>query len=191
MKRKTWTEELMKAEIRDVVETCGHFPSDSYLRSIGKGDLASQIQRKGGHVQIAAEMGLFRKESDSDVGWKGEVRLSKRLEAKGYEVAGNLGVKSPFDFIVNDVARVDVKSANYAEYGPCKGWFYRIGKYVQSDIVILHQLDTEDDYVFFWNEVTASNITISRSGGKYASFRNAYHKIDNLIAAIKPVISSL
>jgi len=185
MKKRKWNLESVKSEIREVSEILGHFPTNSYLRKNGRNDLACQITRRGGFSHLAAEMGIIRKESESDVGWKGEAQLADKLSSLGFQIEGARGVTSPYDILVNDSVRIDAKSANYAEYGACKGWFFRIGKYVQSDIVILHQMDTGDDYVFHWWEVNCTNITISRDGGKYAAFKNDYSKISNAVKAIK------
>lgn len=175
--RKNWTPELVKHEVEVIAKQLGHFPSNTYLLSIGRNDLAVQITRHGGFIQMAAEIGIAREHSDSDTGWEGEREVMEKLVSLGHACEGPDGVRSPFDIMVDDVVRIDVKSAKYASYGACCGWFYRIGKYVQSDIIILHQLDTKDDYIFFWWEVAVSNMTISRSGGKYHAAKNAYWKI--------------
>ena len=74
--------------------------------------------------------------------------------------------------MVNGTVRVDVKSAKYAEYGPCKGWFYRIGKVPQADVIALLQTDTGTVYWLPWYKCPTSNVTISRDGGKYAAFKD-------------------
>jgi hypothetical protein len=187
LKKKKWTREMVLSEAKRIADSLGHFPSNEELRKMGRTDLSCKITKEGGYIAISNEIGAARKHSDSDTGWGGEANVRKALEDRSYVCEGPDGIKSPFDILVNGCVRVDVKSARYVEYGPCCGWFYRIGKYVQSDIVILHQNDTEDNYILFWWEVTASNMTISRSGGKYASCKNAYWKIDNYISSISEI----
>ena len=81
-------------------------------------------------------------------------------------------MKAPFDLLIDDVLRVDVKAARLCCYEHCRGWFYRIGKHVQSDLILLWQLDTVNFYVIPWFECPRTNVTISEGGGKYARFQN-------------------
>lgn len=183
--RKTWTQEEIDSEAKRIADAIGHFPTVAILKEMKRDDLSNQISRHGGFMATARRLGIDRPESCSDIGLRGEKRVASRLEDMGFEITAPEGVKSPFDMIVNGVVRIDVKSASFAEYGPCRGWFYRIGKYVQSDIVVLHQLDTQDDYVFYWDEVTCSQMTISRSGGKYAHCKNAWGKLEKLSRSMR------
>lgn len=97
-------------------------------------------------------------------------------------------MKSPYDILINEVLRIDVKSAKYAEYANPNGykscgWFYRIAKYVQSDLMIFWQSDTKEFYAIPWKLCPSTNITISKDGGKYKVFRNNYKIIDDMIKA--------
>jgi len=175
---------MVLEESADVARRLGHFPSSTELKAMGRNDLMCAITKHGGFLNVSGEIGIARLSSDSDVGWKGEDNVRKKLIEIGYRVDRRDALKSPYDLIVDGRVRVDVKAASYAEYGACRGWFYRNGKHVQSDIVILHQLDTGTDYVLYWWEVNASNITISRGGGKYASAASAYAKIREFNSAI-------
>lgn len=175
---------MVLEESEKIARTLGYFPSVSLLREMGRNDLSCQITRHGGFLKVSEEVGIARPPSDSDTGWKGEENVRLRLTERGHSVERREGMKSPYDLLVDGHVRVDVKAANYAEYAASKGWFYRIGKHVQSDIVILHQLDTATDYVLYWWECNTSNITISRGGGKYAAAASAYGKIKEFNSAI-------
>lgn len=183
--RKQWTEAKVREEATEIAQQLGHFPSSTYLKEIGRNDLSCQIVRKGGFMKLAAELGFAREHSDSDTGWMGELEVIGTLKLRGFEVERADDLRSPYDMIADGCVRIDVKSASYAEYGPCRGWFYRIGKHVQADIVILHQLDEQQDYVFHWWEVTASNMTIARGGGKYCADRGAYSKIEHVRNSVR------
>ena len=147
-------------------------PSNSELRSLGRNDLAIQIARRGGFLQWAKRLGLTRKASDSDTGWGGEKDLAEKLTKAGFIVTRMDKVKSPYDLSIENSVRVDVKSARYAEYGACRGWFYRIAKNPQADVIALYQIDTGDCYYLPWQLCPTTNVTISRDGGKYKSFKN-------------------
>jgi len=79
--------------------------------------------------------------------------------------------------------RVDVKAARHASYGADSGWFYRLGKVPQADLILLWQLDTGDFYALPWFVCPRTNITISTDGGKYAPYLNNLQIIREMLAA--------
>jgi len=168
----TWTDELVRDELVGICAATGTFPSNSELEQLGRSDLANQITRRGGFVQWSNQMGYKRKPSDSDFGWHGERLCIEKLTKEGFLAEPTHEVRAPYDILVNKCIRVDVKSANYAEYGACRGWFYRIGKHSQSDFIMLYQVDTGDAYYIPWQVCPTTNVTISRDGGIYKDFKN-------------------
>lgn len=170
---KAWSPELIEEEIRAVAAGLNRMPTNSELSEFGRCDLANQISKKGGFVYWADRLGFPRVQSDSDTGWEGEDELTAILASKGFTCEKTV-LKAPYDIKVNGVVRIDVKSAKFAEYGVCKGWFYRVGKDAQADVLALFQLDTRDVYFLPWNICPSSNVTISQSGGKYAQYKNRY-----------------
>ena len=180
--RRRWDDRTVESELRCVVEALGRFPSNADLRDTGRLDLANQIARRGGFLHWADKLGMARKASDSDTGWEGEDAAFERLTQLRFSVTRRLGVKRPFDLLVDDVLRVDVKSARLAQYGHSTGWFFRIGKYAQSDMILLWQLDTAEFYALPWFVCPTTNITITRSGGKYAPFHNNAELVRSMAA---------
>jgi hypothetical protein len=173
---------MIETELRKVTAETGLFPSCSDLRSLGRNDLAIQVSRHGGFLAWASRLGVCRADSDSDFGWRGEVAVCGLFRAREITAERTERVKSPFDILAGGVLRVDVKTANYAEYKACRGWFYRIGKQPQADLVMFYQYDTGEFYGLPWQLCPTSNVTISRSGGKYADFKNNWTLIDRMIA---------
>lgn len=167
-----WTEENLHAALLPICAGSGIFPSNSDLVKLGRGDIANQITRKGGFVAWAERMGFRRKDSESDKGWGGEKECLEILTKLGFSVSKSERVRSPYDILVGGCVRVDVKTARYAEYGPCRGWFYRVGKIQTSDLLMLFQEDTKEAYYLPWTVCPETNITIARNGGKYRMFRN-------------------
>ena len=178
--RKSWTEQKIAAELSAVIAVDGMMPSNNRLKQLGRSDLANQVSRRGGFLDWAKRLGAQRGQSDSDTGWDGEIALAGKLTIRGYTVERMQAVKAPYDLKVNGALRIDVKSANYAEYGACKGWFYRVGKEAQADVLALYQLDTGVVYFLPWNICPVSNVTISRSGGKWSDFKDRYDLIGQL-----------
>jgi hypothetical protein len=176
----SWNKELVLKELRPICESLGSMPSSQYLKSIGRNDLSCAIVRQGGFENIASLIGFAREHSDSDTGWDGEKALLSLFLEKGFKCERSVSLKAPHDLLINDLIRIDVKSANYAEYGPSKGWFYRIGKEAQADIIALYEIDRGNVYFIPWNICPKTNITISVSGGKYKNFKNRFDLIELL-----------
>lgn len=165
---------MIASEILLASAGTGVMPSSSDLKSRGQNDLACVISKNGGFITWAERLGLCRKHSDSDTGWRGEQEVLELFNANGAPSERLQGVQCPFDLLVFGCIKVDVKTTNYSERGPCRGWFYRIGKYPQSDLICLYQLDTKDFYLLHWEHVPKTNVTISRDGGKYKAFKNRF-----------------
>lgn len=180
MKHK-WTVGEVERRIRAISAKDGFFPSNQDLRAMGEGALACQVSHHGGFIEMSRRLGIPRRHSDSDTGWEGERAVAEMLRTRRFTVKTDLGVRAPYDLLVNNATRVDVKSARYAEYGACKGWFYRLGKHPQSDVVILFQLDTLDCYILPWFVCPTTNITIARDGGKYKAYRNDLAGFTNIV----------
>ena len=146
--------------------------------------------KRGGYMVWADRVGMKRAPSDSDTGWDGEDRLVGILRARGWEAERVGGVKHPFDIIVEGVLRVDAKSAKFATYksgvASSSGWYFRIGKVPQADMVILVQLDTGDIYAIPWWDSPIGNITISTSPkGKYLPYLNNFGLVQEMIDSFK------
>ena len=170
--RRRWTDELVLSEVKEIGIAIGKFPSRQDLENMGRGDLGNAIAKRGGFMHWAKISGFGRASSASDTGWQGEKEFADMCLARGLKIQNREGVKCPYDLVVNDRVRIDVKSARMANYGAGKGWYYRIGKYVQADVVVLYQLDTGDFYALHWARVGTTNITVSLDSEKLRRWKN-------------------
>lgn len=159
-------------------------PSASELRQMGRNDLAVYIGRNGGFKFWSNEMGVNMKNSETLFGWSGEAFVKEKLEEIGY-IAEKCLTRCHYDLLVDSILRIDVKCANYAEYGPSQGWFYRLGKEITADIVICARMDLRDYYVFPWNHVPSTNLTISKTGKKHTNYYMANHIIQSMLEVRK------
>jgi hypothetical protein len=189
MQRRVWTDNLIETDLRAIVEQTGSFPAASTLRKMGRNDLCCAMTRHGGVIVWASRLGMKRGYSDSDFGWQGESAAQLLFQSQGITCEKLDGVKSPYDLLADHALRVDVKTAKFAEYGACRGWFYRIGKHIQADLIFLYQMDTNDFYGLPWWACPSTNITVARDGGKYAAYRNCWDLIRRLINSRKAEIS--
>lgn len=180
--RRPWNDQRFESEVRAISLDLGRFPTVSDLTGLQRQDLASQIQKRGGFPAVAARLGIDRAISDTDTGWAGEVAAANFLRFLGLEVESREGVKCPYDLLINGVLRIDVKAARQCQYGYSAGWFYRIGKYPQADVVMLWQLDTGRFHVLPWYVCPTTNITITPTGHKYAEYRDNVDLIHQMIA---------
>jgi hypothetical protein len=179
--RTQWTEEKIERDLREAAKEIGHFPSVAELNATNRNGLSCAIGRNGGFIVWARRLGMDRGFSDSDFGWAGEVKVANIFTDEGHDCVRSSAVKAPFDLVVDGVLRVDVKTANFASYGYSTGWFYRIGKIPQADLILLYQADTGDFYGLPWHACPTSNVTISRGGGKYADYINNWPLIRSMI----------
>lgn len=122
---KKWTDEDVRREILACSEN-GVMPTTSEMTIRGRGDLANQVARRGGFLHWASLCGLKVKNSCTSRGQKWEGHVCDGLNASGYQ-AVRQSTKHPFDILVNDRVRINVKSAKYSEYGACRGYFFGVG----------------------------------------------------------------
>jgi hypothetical protein len=181
-KYKRWTDEEREAAIREVCGLFAHFPSRQELESIGRMDLIVQIGKSGGFIHWSERIGIARPHSDSDTGWEGEVRFAELCERQGISCERMTPVKHPFDLMAGGILRIDVKAARFAKYNQSSGWFYRIAKAPQADLIALYQLDTGEFYALPWWRCPQTNVSISRDGGKYADCRNNWSTVRQMIS---------
>lgn len=191
--RSKWTDSKIENDLREITVSLGHFPSDPDLQKMGRGDLSNAVNKRGGIISWSERLGLPRVHSDSDTGWDGEKAVQTILESKGFGIERSSAVKAPYDLLINGNVRCDVKTAKQATYNlntgkPWSAWFYRIGKAVQSDIVILYRSDLNDCFVLPWKEVGTTNITISPSSPKYGKFKDRFDIIESYDRAIKSIV---
>ena len=172
-----WTDSMIASRVMKIYDEIGTMPTVTYLKSTGQNDVSTQISRRGGFIAWAKRLGIEREHSDSDTGWDGETKLCDILHGQGFIAERQKAVKWPYDVLVNGVLRIDCKAAKKVTYDHVTGWFYRIGKAPQADIVALIQMDTGSVFFVPWYHCPQSNVTISESGGKYAKFKDNFNLV--------------
>lgn len=118
-----WTDELITKEILNVknVLNLDRMPSRSEIvLAVGNG-LSIIIGRRGGYKYWAEKLNLDIKDSETKLGKEYETKIAELLKNKGYEVE-RMSMKHPYDLLVNQNIKVDVKISNLYR-GP-KGNFH-------------------------------------------------------------------
>jgi len=125
------------------------------------------IARRGGFRQWATRLDLAVKASETSFGQHWEEYVAGCLRALGFDVAAQT-TKAPFDLLVDGLVRVNVKSARWHEYGPCRGHFFGIGDtWKMCDVFALVRVqDNSSPLPVLWvpsAEAQQQTITLTKS----------------------------
>lgn len=142
-----WSDELMINKIHEVMNALNinRMPSSNECILVtGNLGLSCCIDRHGGFYKIANKLGLKVKNCETTTG-KGFEKIAKEMiEDKGYEVE-RMTTKYPFDLLVNNKVRIDVKSCR--PFWANESRMHVIGlnkKYATCDLYLIYALDEED-----------------------------------------------
>lgn len=163
---RRWTDALVESEVRSAAESFGgRMPSAPELNAMGKGSLASLISRTpGGYKGWARRLGLEMKKSETLFGHEWEAYIHGLLTATGYESVRQT-TRAPFDILVDGRVRLNVKAARWHAYGPCRGFFFGIGKTWQNcDAFALVKVSDKPPEVLWVPSSEAQQQTITLTG---------------------------
>lgn len=107
-----WNDDLIKNEILLVKEILciNSMPSYGQIRKVRKSnDLNLKISKTGGIEKWAKELGLEIKRNETRIGKRGEEIAEKILISKGYNVINVSEKNFPYDLLVNNDIKIDVK----------------------------------------------------------------------------------
>lgn len=109
---KRYTDEEAKISILGAMEKLNirHMPTRSELISVNLQSLHNHISRGKGYRKIAEELELEIKDSETKLGQDYELVAASILKDKGFKVE-EMTTKHPFDLLVNDTVKIDVKVA--------------------------------------------------------------------------------
>lgn len=138
---KRWTDRAVKESVLECARTFTppRMPTSSELKiHCGASGILSAIQRMGGLRHLSEKYGLVLKECETKMGWIYEDTAENVLIEKGFGVE-KMSCKEHFDFLINDVVKVDIKSG--------KRWF--IDNYQANTFGINKRFATCDIYMIF------------------------------------------
>lgn len=145
---KRYTDEEAKSSILEAMTklNINRMPSRSELMSVNLQSLHNHISRGKGYRKIAEEMSLEIKYSETKLGQDYEVVATSILKDKGFKVE-EMSTKHPFDLLVNDTVKIDVKVAR-AHSSRKESSLHTFGinkKHGTCDIYMAIALDIEDN----------------------------------------------
>lgn len=180
-----WNEELISARITDIANKFApvRMPSNrEVVEMTGNYALANAIQKNGGYEFWANKLGLEQKHSETKVGVEYERRVADALREHGHNVLGTT-VKHPYDLLVDNCVKVDVKVASTSLVRGSKVHAYRIAKRQHTcDFYICCELDTGGTYVIPANMVAGQvQIEMGTDSQKFGHYKDAFYLIDDAV----------
>lgn len=120
-----WSNAQIKDELLNVMNALNinRMPSTSEIRMVTKSSgLQNAIRRHGGYKYWCEELGINIKNSESKTGWDGEMYAINVLLDMGFKVE-KMPVKHPYDLLVNDAVKIDVKTGSRFHYSKTNYYF--------------------------------------------------------------------
>lgn len=173
-----WTDEMVKQSVSGMVKDCGldRMPSKSEIEDYFKNTaLTNVISKRYGFYNLAKQLGLEVKKSDTYFGKKYEEIALQKLINMGFLV-DKMSTRHPYDLLVNAGIKIDVKASKL--YKSPNGNFYSFNlekKFVTCDIFILFCLRDdgfiEREYIVpSVSVVNNTQISIGEKNSKYSIF---------------------
>ena len=174
--RIVWTDDLIKEKILEVKNglALDRMPSRSEcIQYFHNTSLVNAISRRNKWYQLADELGLKVKDSETYFGKSQEATAAEILISKGFLVR-KMSQNFPYDLLVDDCVKVDVK-ASHLYHGP-NGDFYTFNlekDYATCDIYILFALSESDESSIF---IVPSKFVIAQNQISMGVLKSKYHR---------------
>lgn len=178
-----WTDELIKEKVIEAKRALSldRMPSrKECIQYFHNESLVNAISRRKKWYQLADELGLSVKNSETYFGKSQESSAEEMLISRGFSVR-KMAQNFPYDLLVDDCVKIDVKASNLYR-GP-NGDFYTFNlekPYATCDIYILFALpevdgNRRDVYVVPSKFVIAQKqISMGVSKSKYHRFKDGW-----------------
>lgn len=151
----------------------------------GNRALSSYISKNYGFYELAKELNLPIKSSETTLGKRIEGEIKDLLISKGYKVE-RMPQNYAYDLLINDYIKIDVKSSHF--YEDENRYRFRTNKpYSTCDIYILAPLDKKHEFkdIYIVPSPYVANckneIDIRPNSIKFEEFKNNYHMLNKYI----------
>ncbi|RKI45785.1 hypothetical protein D7V67_15595 [Clostridium paraputrificum] len=177
-----WSHKDMVSEVYKVMDSLNikRMPTKSECDLVtGDYGLSNVIRRRGGFNWLAHHLGLDQKDSETKFGLSGELKIKELLENKGYKVE-KMSVKHPYDLLVNENIKIDVKTAN--KYTSPKGLssysFNLEKKNPTCDIYVFICKDDNKILVIPSKFLRQTQLCITDKKSKYDGFKDKWEYVE-------------
>lgn len=174
-----WTDDLIKEKVLEVKTafSLDRMPSRSEcIQYFHNEALVNAISKRKKWYQLAQELGLRVKDSETYFGKSEESNAAEMLISLGFSVR-KMPQNFPYDLLVDDCVKVDVK-ASHLYHGP-NGDFYTFNlekQFATCDIYILFALSEQEEKRVF---VVPSKFVIAQNQISMGVLKSKYHKFEN------------
>jgi hypothetical protein len=180
---KKWTNESIENGIMDIArqfETM-RMPTDrEVVESVGNASLAIAIQKSGGYVYWANKLNLPRKKNATMTGIDSERKVAEILKAHRYQVTLT-PTRYPYDILVNDCVKIDVKCAHKSYIRGCEVHAYRISKPLPTcDIYVCRDLDDDKYYIIPAHKCVGMKMIEMGAKTKYDIYQDKWELIGDM-----------
>lgn len=178
-----WTNELIESELKKCIKVLNinRMPSAKELTDIGRNDLHCKISRTKKYSGWAEHLGLELKASETKTGQEYERKIAEMLGNRGHQTE-RMTTKHPYDLLVNEHVKVDVKVAGpHHHFGSRAHTFRPSKKHPTCDLYMCVALDEAEqiEKVFVIPSKFAQLVTLNiGTKSKYNSFINRWDYID-------------
>lgn len=183
-----WTHDKIKKEILSVMKSLeiDRMPTRNEIRSVLTNDkLTNKISKTLGYYGWAKELEIDVKENDTYTGKQSEKYVIELLNSLGYK-AEQMLQNFPYDILVNDVCKIDVKFSHLYK-GPV-GNFYSFALRKDKPTCDFYILVAEDPnqvkkiYVVPSAKVIQKQIGIGQHKSIYEKYKNRFDLIESYIS---------
>lgn len=184
-----WTDELIKQKVLEVIDALklDRMPSrkecENYFHNTA---LTNAISDRCGWYNLAKELGIEIKESETHFGKTYEARATEMLQGMGFEVR-RMSQNFPYDLLVDDCVKIDVKASRL--YRGKQGNFYSFNlekSFATCDFFILLTVSDDDTIerkmIVPSSHVIANNqISVGEHKSKYYQYTDRFDLIENAV----------
>ena len=140
----------------------------------GNGGLSGVITKRYGWVELAGQMGLEIKESETGFGKMFERKAAEYLKSCGFDVR-RMPQNFPYDLLLNDCVKVDVKASKL--YRGTVGSFYTFNlekPFATCDFYLL--LTVDDDNNIIRKMIVPSHHVFANNQISVGEHKSKYHR---------------
>lgn len=193
-----WTKERVVESIYEVVGFLGidRMPSrkecEEYFRNTR---LANAITKHYGRYNLAKELSLPIKQSETEFGKRCERMVTGELTSRGFSVL-QMAQNFPYDLLVNNCVKVDVKASRLYKCGHGNFYSFRAGKaYATCDIYILLAVDDHGQpnrTMIVPSSVVVDNrqISVGEHASKYHQFTDRYDLVEKMSTSMQEIANA-
>ncbi|MEK4754823.1 hypothetical protein MKX72_20180 [Priestia sp. FSL R5-0597] len=186
-KKVLWSDQRIEEEVRKCMKVLQiqRMPVASELTGIGRNDLHCALSKsKLKYSGWAKKLGVSLKSSETTKGNEYEGKVLKLIEVMGLD-AKSMSTKHPYDLLVNDCVKIDVKVGTaHHHFGARAHTFALNKKYASCDIYVCVALDeqekTESCFIIPARDVQIVTLNIG-TNSKYNKYKDGWELIPKLV----------